>query len=170
LPICGKYAFVVISGFGYLQKHEIMIKLQVIGNLGKDAQVNNVNGKNVINFTVAHTERFRDAQGNQKDKTTWVDCAYWTDRTAVAPYLKKGTQVYVEGQPDVRTYTTQDGRNGASLTLRVLSVQLLGSKGEGGNDGGGNGYQQQAPAYSQAPAANSSSPADLTEPMDDLPF
>jgi len=85
-----------------------MIKLLAIGNLGKDAVLNNVNGKNVINFTVAHTERYKDAQGNQKDKTTWVDCAYWTDRTGIAPYLKKGTQVYVEGTPDVRTYTTQD--------------------------------------------------------------
>ena len=48
-----------------------MIKLQVIGNLGKDAVLNNVNGKSVINFTVAHTERFKDAQGVQKDKTTY---------------------------------------------------------------------------------------------------
>ena len=149
-----------------------MIKLQVIGNLGKDAIVNNVNGKNVINFTVAHTERYKDAQGTQKDKTTWVDCAYWTDRTAVAPYLKKGTQVFVEGQPDVRTYTTQDGRNGASLSLRISSVQLLGSKGsEGGggnNDGGGSNYQS-SPASSQ-PATAVSNAGDLTEPLDDLPF
>ncbi|MBV9988037.1 MAG: single-stranded DNA-binding protein [Chitinophagaceae bacterium] len=147
-----------------------MIKLQVIGNLGKDALVNNVNGRNVINFTVAHTERFKDAQGNQKDKTVWVDCAYWTDRTAVAPYLKKGTQVYVEGQPDVRTYTTQDGRNGATLSLRVLSVQLLGSRGEGGgSDSGSNGYQSQ-PSYAQSAPASSQSANDLTEPLDDLPF
>lgn len=147
-----------------------MIKLQVIGNLGKDAIVNNVNGKNVINFTVAHTERYRDAQGNQKDKTTWVDCAYWTDRTAVAPYLKKGTQVYVEGQPDVRTYNTQDGRQGATLTVRVLSVQLLGSRGnEGGAPAGGGSYPSSAPAYSQ-PAAPAPSAGELTEPLDDLPF
>jgi single-strand DNA-binding protein len=144
-----------------------MIKLQVIGNLGKDAVVNNVNGKNVINFTVAHTERFKDAQGVQKDKTTWVDCAYWTDRTAIAPYLKKGTQVYVEGQPDVRTYQTQDGRQGASLTLRIASVQLLGSR---PNEGGApsNTNYQSAPAAAQpssAPSAN-----EITEPLDDLPF
>lgn len=147
-----------------------MIKLQVIGNLGKDALVNNVNGKNVINFTVAHTERYKDAQGNQKDKTTWVDCAYWTDRTAVAPYLKKGTQVYVEGQPDVRSYTTQDGKQGATLSLRVASVQLLGSKpGEGGGrDNGGSSYQS-APAYSQ-PATAAPSANEITEPLDDLPF
>ena len=67
-----------------------MIKLQVIGNLGKDCITNTVNGKNVINFNVAHTEKFKDAQGNQKDKTIWVECAYWTDRTGIAPYLKKG--------------------------------------------------------------------------------
>ncbi len=148
-----------------------MIKLQVIGNLGKDALVNNVNGKNVINFTVAHTERFKDAQGNQKDRTTWVDCAYWTDRTAVAPYLKKGTQVFVEGQPDVRTYTTQDGRNGASLTLRVASVQLLGSRPEGGSsDGSSNNGYQSAPSYAASSPAPASAAADLTEPLDDLPF
>ncbi len=150
-----------------------MIKLQVIGNLGKDAIVNNVNGKNVINFTVAHTERYKDAQGNQKDRTTWVDCAYWTDRTAVAPYLKKGTQVFVEGQPDVRTYTTQDGRNGASLTLRIASVQLLGGRtGDSGGSGAGEGGGQQyasAPAYSQ-PATSAPSANEITEPLDDLPF
>ncbi len=149
-----------------------MIKLLVIGNLGKDAIVNNVNGKNVINFTVAHTEKYKDAQGNQKDRTTWVDCAYWTDRTAVAPYLKKGTQVYVEGQPDVRTYTTQDGRNGASLVLRVASVQLLGGRnteGGGGSSDSGNSYTSSAPAYSQ-PAAAGPSANELTEPLDDLPF
>ncbi|GAC1443830.1 MAG: single-stranded DNA-binding protein [Sediminibacterium sp.] len=139
-----------------------MIKLQVIGNLGKDAILNNVNGKNVINFTVAHTERFKDAQGNQKDRTTWVDCAYWTDRAGIAPYLKKGTQVYVEGNPDIRTYTTQDGRNGASLTMRVLSVQLLGAK---SNDGS----VPAQPSYNQSPASASAA-NELTEPLDDLPF
>jgi single-strand DNA-binding protein len=147
-----------------------MLKLQVIGNLGKDAVVNNVNGKNVINFTVAKTERFKDAQGNQKDKTTWVDCAYWTDRTAVAPYLKKGTQVYVEGTPDVRTYTTQDGRNGASLTLRVASVQLLGAKAEGGSNGGSYSSQPSSPQTYNQSAPPTQSASELTEPLDDLPF
>ena len=105
-----------------------MIKLQVIGNLGKDCVVNNVNGKNVMNFTVAHTEKYKDSTGAQREKTIWVDCAYWNERTAISPYLKKGTQVYVEGSPEVRTYTTQDGKSGASLSLRVQSIQLLGSR------------------------------------------
>src|SRR5438552_9052142 len=115
-----------------------MIKMQVIGNLGKDCVVNTVNGKNVINFTVAHTEKYRDSQGNNQEKTTWVDCAYWTDKTAVAPYLQKGQQVFVEGQPEVRSFTRGDGTAGASLSMRVREVQLLGRKGEGS----GGGYQE----------------------------
>jgi single-strand DNA-binding protein len=142
-----------------------MIKLQVIGNLGKDCIVNTVNGKTVINFTVAHSEKFKDSSGMQKDRTIWVECAYWTDRTGIAPYLKKGTQVFVEGTPDVRTYQTQDGRSGASLTLRVSSVQLLGSR---GNYGDAAPPPNESSSYSQA---STSSPANaLEEPLDDLPF
>ena len=147
-----------------------MIKLQVIGHLGKDCQVNNVNGKSVMNFTVAHSEKFRDASGNQKDKTTWVDCAYWSDRTAIAPYLKKGQLVYVEGSPEVRSYQTKDGSPGASLTVRVSNIQLLGGR-QGGeqesNDQPQSAYRYNN-NYNATPAAPS--PTDITEPMDDLPF
>lgn len=113
-----------------------MIKLQVIGHLGKDCTTNVVNGKNVINFSVAHSERYKDASGTQKEKTTWVECAYWTDRTAIAPYLKKGQLVYVEGNPEARAYQKADGTAASSLTVRVGSVQLLGgAKGDGNNEG-----------------------------------
>lgn len=147
-----------------------MIKLLVIGHLGKDCITNMVNGKNVMNFAVAHTEKFRDAQGNQKEKTTWVDCAYWSDRTAIAPYLKKGTQVYAEGIPDMRTYPKNDGSTGASLTLRVLNIQLLGSGNKGGEEVSESA--QQGGYASQPKSAQESAPAtsDITEQMDDLPF
>jgi single-strand DNA-binding protein len=151
-----------------------MIKLQVIGNLGKDCVTNAVNGKNVINFSVAHTEKFKDAQGNQKDKTIWVDCAYWTDRTGIAPYLKKGTQVYAEGTPELRTYPKNDGTTGVSLTLRVQSVQLLGSRGTeggGGYAGGGASEGGYAPQATSMGSSKVPSPGNVTEPMDDdLPF
>lgn len=140
-----------------------MIKLQVIGNLGKDCITNTVNGKTVMNFSVAHTEKFKDSQGAQKDKTIWVECAYWSDRTGVAPYLKKGTQVYVEGTPELRTYAKNDGTTGASLTLRVQSVQLLGNRGEGGSSSSENNYQQGG--YS-----GNSNPQPISETVDDLPF
>jgi single-strand DNA-binding protein len=141
-----------------------MIKMQVIGNLGKDCVVNTVNGKNVINFTVAHTEKYKDSQGNNQEKTTWVDCAYWTDRTAVAPYLQKGTQVFVEGAPEVRSFTRSDGTAGASLSLRVKEVQLLGRRG----DNAGGGYQENMPSRQQESAATA--PAGIDDVADDLPF
>jgi single-strand DNA-binding protein len=159
------YTYLLNFIFQTFTKTSNMIKLTAIGNLGKDAVLNNVNGKNVINFTVAHTEKFKDAQGNQKDKTIWVDCAYWTERVAIHPYLKKGTQVYVEGQPDVRSYTTKEGVNGATLSLRVASVQLLGSRPNEGGSGSTGSYQSAPISSGSAPAAS-----EITEPMDDLPF
>jgi single-strand DNA-binding protein len=148
-----------------------MIKLMVIGNLGKDCIVNTVNGKNVINFSVAHTEKFKDSTGAQREKTTWVECAYWTDRTGISPYLKKGQQVYAEGTPEVRTYQTNDGKSGASLTMRVQSVQLLGAKGEN------SGMQTQERTYSNSNSnaysnqnSNAGNSDDINDSGDDLPF
>jgi single-strand DNA-binding protein len=145
-----------------------MIKMQIIGNLGKDCVVNTVNGKNVINFTVAHTEKYKDSQGNLQEKTTWVDCAYWTDRTAIAQYLTKGKQVYAEGQPEARSFQRNDGTPGSSLSLRVREVQLLGGKSDGSSNS--------SPSYSNAGVASVSSSSsipvasEITEPIDDLPF
>lgn len=143
-----------------------MIKLQVIGHLGRDCVTNTVNGKSVMNFTVAHTEKYRDQQNVQQSRTTWVDCAYWSDRTAIAPYLKKGTQVYVEGNPEVRTYPKNDGTTGASLTLRVLNIQLLGSRPEGQGQGSPN-----QPGESSYPVPTNTAPAEMNDSTeDDLPF
>jgi single-strand DNA-binding protein len=145
-----------------------MIKMQVIGRLGKDCVVNIVNGKNVINFTVAHSEKYKDSGGNSQEKTTWVDCAYWTDRTAVAPYLTKGTQVFVEGTPDVRSFQRNDGTTGASLSLRIREVQLLGSK----NDGGGVPSQGMDSGMNSAMGnqQNNTPPSGIDDAADDLPF
>lgn len=137
-----------------------MIKLQVIGHLGKDCTTNVVNGKNVINFSVAHSERFKDASGNQKEKTTWVECAYWTERTAIAPYLKKGQLVFTEGTPEVRTYSKNDGTSGASLTMRVSSVQLLGGGTKTENSSAGTSFGSNGIPVT----------SDMSEPVDDLPF
>jgi single-strand DNA-binding protein len=149
-----------------------MIKMQVIGNLGKDCVVNTVNGKNVINFTVAHTEKYKDSQGAQHEKTTWVDCAYWTDRTAIAPYLLKGQLVFVEGNPEARSFQRNDGTPGSSLSLRVRDIQLLGGRKD--NSVGGSSYQQQNSNASATTVGNTGSnvpsPSDVTEPVDDLPF
>lgn len=150
-----------------------MIKLQVIGNLGRDCTVNNVNGRTVINFSVAHTERFRDsASGEWKPRTMWVECAYWSDKTAIAQYLKKGKTVYVEGTPDVRSYQTQDGITKTSLTLRVQNIQLVGGANTNG-DTAGAGASTNVPATAAHPNSSASTdfqPATNAEEGDDLPF
>lgn len=154
-----------------------MIKLTLIGNLGKDCVVNNVNGKNVINFNVAHTEKFKDSSGMQKEKTIWVECAYWSDRTGIAPYLKKGTNVYLEGNPDVRTYTNNEGKQGASLRLNVQFVQLLGGRNNEGGAPNEGSYQHPQSNTNNGGYNNDNNKANKVEtvtaqdePMDDLPF
>ncbi len=142
-----------------------MIKMQIIGNLGKDCVVNTVNGKNVINFTVAHTEKYKDSQGTPQEKTTWVDCAYWSDKTGVATYLTKGKQVYVEGQPEARSFQRNDGTPGSSLSMRVREIQLLGGRGE--NVGSSMSSAASVPANS---SGNIPAASEVTEPIDDLPF
>jgi single-strand DNA-binding protein len=145
-----------------------MIKLQIIGRIGKDATLNQVNGKNVINFSVAHSERYKDNAGNDQERTVWAECAYWTERTAVLPYLTKGTQVFVEGNPDVRTYPKGDGSTGASLTVRVREVQLLGNKSDNTPS-----PSTSAPAempVREIPVAQSPAPDFSSPGPDDLPF
>ncbi|MFA7290365.1 MAG: single-stranded DNA-binding protein [Melioribacteraceae bacterium] len=104
-----------------------MIKLQLIGNLGGDATTNIVNGKQVINFSACHTEKWKDASGAQKEKSLWVSCAWWNDSQNITQYLKKGQQVYVEGIPDVRIYLNARSESIAQITMRVTSLNLLGS-------------------------------------------
>lgn len=136
-------------------------KTTVIGHLGKDCTVNVVNGKNVINFNVAHSEKYKSQEGNMVEKTTWFQCAYWTDKTGIAPYLKKGTMVYVEGQVSCRTYAGSDGVTKASLELRVFSVNLL-------------AQPKEATAGASAPQGGAYIPPTQHsggyEPVDDLPF
>ena len=151
-----------------------MIKLQIVGNLGKDCTVKEINGKNVINFSVAHTERFKDAAGNPKERTTWVECSYWTDRTAIAQYLKKGKLVYAEGSPEAEAYTNRENMPAATLRMRVRDIQLLGGNIEGtpGNHSseGSSAASTSSPASNYNANANRPVAAAMEEPADDLPF
>ena len=154
-----------------------MIKLQIVGNLGADCIQKEVNGKNVINFNVAHSEKYKDAQGNLVEKTTWVNCAYWTDKVGVVPFLQKGKTVYAEGIPEADAYTNKDGAAAATLRLRVLNLQLL-----GGNTDGQASIAPQPPnqnyntgnvtnsGATPAPVARASFSAADMPVDDDLPF
>ena len=155
-----------------------MIKLQIVGNLGKDCIVKEVNGTNVINFSVAHSERYKDNQGNQKERTTWVECAYWSEKTAVAQYLTKGKTVYAEGYPEADAYMNKDNQAAATLRMRVLNIQLLGggdaqpnqmqnAGGSSSNPGVSSNvpYSNNTNTPSQIPVASSAANV-----ADDLPF
>lgn len=139
-----------------------MIKLQIIGHLGGDCTQNEVNGKHVINFNVAHSEKFKDSKGDLVTRTTWVKCAYWTDRPAIAPYLVKGTLIYAEGSPEAEAFTNKDNQPASSLKMRVRDIQLLGGKPDGNS--GSNSFSSSNPQNATSEAALSE------EPADDLPF
>lgn len=143
-----------------------MIKMQIIGNLGKDAVVQMHGSEIVVNFSVAHTDKYKDANGNVVQRATWVSCSWWTDKQGVVQYLKKGQMVWVEGIPEAKLWN--DKRNGepkAFLNMRVLGLQLVG----GGRPDNNN---QSAPASQQtAPQAEGGYAPMQTESDDDsLPF
>lgn len=106
-----------------------MLKLIIAGPLGADAEVRNIDGgRAAISFSVAHSEKWKDAQGQQKERTTWVRCTVWrkSDQTGVSEYLKKGTKVVVEGTPSARAWANANGEPQASLELNVSNLELMG--------------------------------------------
>ena len=107
-----------------------MQKLILIGHLGNDATLHQLPNKQVINFNLCHTDKWRDATGMVKEKSQWFYCSYFTDKTGILPYLKKGGQVYVEGQIDAKTFTKDNGEVIVQLTCRVNMIQLLGGNKE----------------------------------------
>jgi single-strand DNA-binding protein len=97
-----------------------MLNITAIGNLGKDAERNNVSGTAVLNFSIGAKSGFGDNQ-----KTIWLDCAIWGKQaeSKLADYLKKGQQVAVIGELGDREY------NGKTyLTCRVDKITLCGGK------------------------------------------
>ena len=125
-----------------------MISLHIVGNIGQDAIVKEVGNKKVIEFSVAHSEKYKDKEGNAMTRTTWVKCSKWGETTGVATYLTKGSKVYVEGVPTSEAWL-KDGAAQSSIKLLVNKIELLGG--------------------SQA-AGEQSTGAVATEPEEKLPF
>lgn len=143
-----------------------MLKTTLIGSLGQSATVNNVNGKTVINFSVAHSEKYKDQNGQLVNKVLWVAVSYWSEKTAIAQYLKKGTQVFLEGLPSVDTYKNREGQIMPQLKLRATMVQLL-----GGNKQENNNQQPAPQTQSDLTPSQQEFLADGVEVQDDgLPF
>lgn len=172
-------------------------KVILVGNLGRDPETRTFpSGDQICNVTLATTDKWKDKQsGEMREATEWHRLVF-NGRLAeiAAQYLRKGSQIYVEGQIRTRKYTDKDGVEKYATDIRVDQMQMLGSRqGQGGpssgdddggysqgggyGGGGGGGYARapaaapRAPAASpaprQAPAKSSSGFDDMD---DDIPF
>lgn len=105
-----------------------MIKMEIIGNLGADAEVKVYNGNKFVSFRVAHTDKWVDQQtGVISTQTTWVSCSLNGDGGALTPYLKKGTKVFLRGTPNFVTYSSpKTHKMEAGVNLFVREIELCG--------------------------------------------
>jgi single-strand DNA-binding protein len=124
-------------------------KVIILGTLGKDPEVRNFqNGGKVVNLRVATSERYKDREGNQQERTEWHSVAIFNEKLGeiAERYLKKGNQVYLEGQLETRKWTDQAGveKYTTEIVLRQFrgEISLIGgrSQGGGGGDEGGGGF------------------------------
>lgn len=108
-----------------------MLKLQIIGNLGADAEVKREQGSQFVSLSIAHTERRKDANGVDRETTTWVSATINGDGGNLLQYLKKGTKVYAYGDVGLRLYNSEkDRRMKAGLNLYIRNIELIGSQGD----------------------------------------
>lgn len=137
-----------------------MIKMEIIGNLGADAEVKVYNGNKFVSFRVAHTDKWVDQQtGVMSTQTTWVSCSLNGDGGGLTTYLKKGTKVFVRGTPNFVVYSSpKTHKMETGVNLFVREVELCGGHQE---------QEQNNTNTTQAPAGTASSPAGK---KDDLPF
>lgn len=104
-----------------------MFKSEVIGNIGADAEIKNVNGNKFCTFRVANTDKWTDGQGKEHSQTTWIDCIMNNTDSKVIPFLKQGVKVFVRGNTNLRVYSSpKDRMMKAGATINVLEVELCG--------------------------------------------
>ena len=157
-------------------------KVIIVGNLGRDPEMRTFpSGDQVANVTIATTDRWKDKQsGEMKEATEWHRISFFGKLAEIAgQYLKKGSQVYVEGSLRTRKYTDKDGIEKFATEIRGETMQMLGGRqGMGGpsDDGGGYAPRQApaarpaaAPAARPAPAAKPA-PSNFDDMDDDIPF
>ena len=162
-------------------------KVILIGNVGQDPEVRYTgdasNGAKVATIRLATTERYRDRNGNPQEHTEWHNVVVWRNQAdVVEKYVKKGTQLYVEGRIRTRSWDDQSGNKKYTTEIIADNLQLLGKRTDnpaGGQSGyaapANQGYSQPAPqpSYAQpAPAPQAAIQANLVneDPGDDLPF
>lgn len=150
-------------------------KAILIGNLGNDPDIRYTsNGKAVANISLATAETWRDKEsGEQQERTEWHRVVFF-GRLAeiVGEYLKKGSQIYVEGRLQTNKWQDKEGNDRYTTEIIANEMQMLGGRG-GGSQGGGQGgsnnsYDQSAAGNKPAGARPAGKPADDFD--DDIPF
>ena len=141
-------------------------KAILIGRLGRDPEVRYMpNGEAVCNFSIATSETWNDRQtGQRQERTEWHNITLYRRLAEVAgQYLKKGSQVYIEGRIQSRKYTGKDGIERTAYEIIGSEMKMLG----GGNDSG-----QQAQAETPTPPRRqaSATPAQPVDDIDGIPF
>lgn len=150
-------------------------KVIIIGNLGKDPEMRRFpSGDQAANITIATTGKWKDKQtGEMKEATEWHRVSF-NGRLAeiVEQYLRKGSQVYVEGSLRTRKWTDQAGVERYSTEIRADSMQMLGGRPDGGDRQSAASYQTPAPRQTATqPKAPAPRPASGFDDMDDsIPF
>ncbi|MEJ2804213.1 single-strand binding protein [Comamonas sp. BIGb0124] len=153
-------------------------KVIIVGNLGRDPEMRYLpSGDAVANVTIATTDRYRDKQsGENKEITEWHRVNFFGKLAEiVGQYLRKGSQVYIEGSLRTRKWTDQAGVEKYSTEIRADTMQMLGSRQGGGGagpagggyGGGNDGYGDDgygAPAAAPAPAARRPAPPAAARP------
>jgi len=137
-------------------------KVILVGNLGKDPEVRHLeNGTAVANFTIATSESYKDREGNRVDQTEWHNVVVWRKLAEIAEnYLKKGSQIYLEGKLRTRSWEDQQGNKRYTTEVVADTFTMLGKKEDSSN-----------PQNSFTPSNNSStSKQEKLEEEDDLPF
>ncbi|MGD8672145.1 MAG: single-stranded DNA-binding protein [Thiogranum sp.] len=140
-------------------------KVILVGNLGKDPEVRYMaNGGAVCNVTLATSESWKDKQtGEQKDKTEWHNIVFYRRLAEIAgEYLRKGSQIYVEGKLQTRKWQDKSGNDRYTTEIIASEMQMLGGRGGGSADFGGSSASQAAPAPAPASASDDFD--------DDIPF
>ena len=153
-------------------------KVIIVGNLGADPETRFLpSGDAVCNIRVATTDKWKDkASGEMKEQTEWHRISFFGRLAEIAgEYLKKGSQVYVEGSLRTRKYQDKDGTEKYATDIRGDTMQMLGSRqgggmGEGGGAGGGRMAREPVAAAASGgrPAAKKGGGFDDLD--DDIPF
>lgn len=110
-----------------------MNKAILVGNLGADPELKFTNGgQAVLKLRVATTESYLDKNGDRKERTDWHTCVLWGKRAeALSKHLSKGSQVWIEGSIQTRSWEDKDGGKRYATEINVRDIGLLGSKGAG---------------------------------------